>query len=205
MELYKDHDWFFLPMHQMENAKLYPGRLAFLKSLDKNLDILEIGVAAGDFSEQILKECLPKNLYLLDKYDLFDVMFIEHNPRRYEAHEHLDFVTNRFKNYNNVHLLVGDSHDLLPNLNIQFDYIYIDAHHSYENFYKDLKDSIKLLKPNGILGLNDYTYVDENGEIYGVIEVTNRFLKANPDWEITGFALHDRGYNDMYLRRKLNI
>jgi len=203
MELYKYDNWFLLADHQVVNAKLYPDRITFLKSLNKNLDILEIGVAAGDFSEEILNECIPEKLYLLDLFDKPDSAYKK--TRRYYANDNLLFVKNRFKNYNNVYFIIGDSQTLLPTIEINFDFIYIDADHTYDFFINDLINSIKILKPNGIIGINDYTYTDESGNQYGIVEGVHRFLKANLDWEIIGFALHDKSYNDIYIRRKLNI
>jgi ABC-type polysaccharide/polyol phosphate transport system ATPase subunit len=44
-------------------------RIDLIKSIEKNLNIAELGVFKGEFSSEIYKYCKPKNLYLVDLFD----------------------------------------------------------------------------------------------------------------------------------------
>jgi hypothetical protein len=193
-----------LDHEQCKNAKVYGSREDFIKTLPHDIEFIEVGVAAGDFSEFIMDTCKPKRAVLIDIYTEKDLFFLEPGLTRYTGEENLDFVTNRMKKYSGVEIVQKDSLKALPELvtkNELFDFIYIDASHEYKNVILDIESSCHLLKEYGILGLNDYIWKDENGTQYGVIPAVNKFLEANKDWEIIAFAFHDRMYADVYLRR----
>ena len=50
----------------------------------------------------------------------------------------------------------GYSYDILPNLDKQFDFIYIDGAHDYDSVKQDIELALPLLKPRGILAGHDY-------------------------------------------------
>lgn len=198
---HQNPNWFNIDPSQLENAKIYLDRKSFIQQLPKSLDIMEVGVAAGDFAEIMLEECDPKILYLVDYYNQPD-FYKKLNPERYTPKTNLEFVQNRFKDYLYVEILVGDSRDILPNINKYFDFIYIDADHTFEGANTDLYNSVKLLKPNGIIGFNDYIKFSPYGDEYGIIEAVHTFLKNHLDWEVIGLALQDEGMFDIYIRHK---
>ena len=193
-----------LDQEQCKNTKVYASREDFIKTLPSDIEFIEVGVAAGDFAEFIMNTCRPRRAVLIDFYDQGDVFFMEKDPRRYTKEENLDFVINRMKKYSGVEIVQKDSLTALPELsrrNELFDFIYLDASHKYKDVILDIEASCSLLKENGILGLNDYIWKDEDGRQYGVIPAVNKFLEANKDWEIMAFAFHDRMYADVYLRK----
>jgi len=189
---------------QLDGAKIYSNRWDWVLSLNKELDIMEVGVGAGDYSFHILKSISPKTLTLVDKYQQDDAILANPNRQiRFYKDQHYDFVKKRFEKYKNVKLIKGDSLIVLEDLintNIKFDMIYIDAFHSYENVSKDINNASKLLKDNGIIAINDYIkYVQD--EKYGVILATNEFLDQNKDWHVVGFALEEDMMADIYLSK----
>ncbi len=191
---------------QLVNAKIYTNRWEWIKSLPEQLNIIEVGVASGDFSEHILNNINPKNLYLVDFYDQGDPMLARPGKeRRYVEGENYDYVVNRFKNNSNVKVVKANSQEYLPILATempkQFDMVYLDASHKFVDVCGDLDSAVKLLGPDGIVAFNDYIFADENGEKYGVVEAANKFLYANRDWEVVGFALDERMYSDLYIRK----
>lgn len=201
-----DHlpDYQKLDHEQCKNAKVYASREDFIKTLPHGIEFIEVGVAAGDFSEFIMDTCKPKRAVLIDIYAEKDLFFLEPGLTRYTREENLDFVTNRMKKYLGVEIVQKDSFFALPEFvrrNELFDFIYLDASHEYRDVILDIEVSCNLLKEYGILGLNDYIWKDENGNQYGVIPAVNKFLEANKDWEIIAFAFHDRMYADVYLRK----
>lgn len=181
---------------QLNNAKLYSNKFEFIKHLPKNASMLEIGTLAGDYAECLLSTN-PKSLDLVDVFQANDWRDLN----RFNKDGHFDFVKNRFKNNPEVSLIKGYSHEVLPTLNKKYDYIYIDANHDYEHASRDLNLSLPLLAENGIIGFNDYIYDDADYIIYGVIETVCEFLDKNKDWEVIGFALQERMYADIYIKK----
>jgi predicted O-methyltransferase YrrM len=181
---------------QLNNAKLYSTKFEFIKHLPKNAHILEIGTLAGDYAELLL-ETNPASIDLVDVFKANDWRDLN----RFDKAGHYNFVKNRFKDNPEVSLLRGYSHDVLPTLTKKYDYIYIDANHDYEHASQDLADSLPLLAEGGIIGLNDYIYDDADYIVYGVIETVCEFLDKNRDWEVIGFALQERMYADIYIKK----
>lgn len=185
-----------ISQNQLNNAKLYSTKFEFIKHLPKNAKMLEIGTLAGDYAELLLNT-KPTCLDLVDVFMANDWKDLN----RFNKDGHYDFVKNRFKNNPEVSLHKGYSHDILPTLNKKYDYIYIDANHDYDHVAKDLEYSLPLLADGGIIGFNDYIYDDADYIVYGVIETVCEFLDKNKDWEVIGFALQERMYADIYIKK----
>lgn len=182
---------------QLNNAKLYSTKFEFIKYLPKNANILEIGTLAGDYAELLL-QTKPLSIDLVDVFKANDWRDLN----RFNKEGHYNFVKNRFKNSPEVSLYKGYSHEILPTLNKKYDYIYIDANHDYEHASRDLELSLSLLADGGIIGLNDYIYDDADYIVYGVIETVCEFLDKNKNWEVIGFALQERMYADIYIKKR---
>ena len=182
---------------QLNNAKLYSTKFEFIKHLPQNAHILEIGTLAGDYAELLL-QTNPLSIDLVDVFRANDWRDLN----RFTKDEHYGFVKNRFKNNPEVSLCRGYSQNVLPTLNKKYDYIYIDANHDYEHASRDLELSLPLLAEGGIIGFNDYIYDDADYIVYGVIETVCEFLDKNRDWEVIGFALQERMYADIYIKKR---
>lgn len=102
--------------------------------------------------------------------------------------------------------ILGSSHDVLPKLKGRYDLIYIDGSHLYEDVYKDIVDSMKLITPDGVILLDDYGVKEgdgvdfhEDGQVingkYGVKKAADKLFK---DWHRVyadiGFANGGRAY-----------
>lgn len=191
-----------IPQKQLENAKLYTSRWHWIGTLKKNIKIIEVGVAAGDFSNEILKQLNPEKLVLIDTFDQCDPMLAaKDRPLRYLEGENEQFIKERFKDYSQVEIIRGVGSEVLPTINDKFDMIYLDSNHQYDNVCNEIMASIPLLNEDGIIAINDYTIYNPDGDDYGTIKAANGFLIANPDWEVIGFALNEEMYCDVYLRR----
>jgi hypothetical protein len=59
-----------------------------------------------------------------------------------------------------------------------------------------------MVKPGGIIGLNDYLIYDGIIEDvpYGTYQSVNEFLFFNKNWSVDAIALHSLGFYDIYLR-----
>ncbi len=194
-----------ISQQQLDGARIFSNRWDWVASLDKGLDIIEVGVGSGDYSSHMLNSISPNSLLLIDQFDIGDYVAAKPNSTpRFTASTHYEFVSNRFKNDSSVDLIKGNSLNILPELLEQgrmFDVIYVDASHHYESVSKDILNASKLLRPRGILAINDYvSHSEENGE-YGVILATNEFLSLNKDWHVIGFALEEQMFADIYLAK----
>lgn len=182
---------------QLKNVKVYSDREEFVNTLNSQLCILEIGTLAGDYADLLLTRN-PKTLDLLDSYNSSDI----HGLERFKESNHYEYVQNKYKNNVNVNIIKGLSDFTLPSLNKKYyDYIYIDADHSYESISNDLNNSIRLLKDDGIIGLNDYIIKDINNNKYDTVFAVNKFLHDNSNWEVIGIALHPFMFCDIYIKK----
>ena len=186
------------------DARLYPNRVSALKGLPipPPKRVLEIGTLAGDFAEQILQIWNPEELCLIDYFNSDDHIFQE---PRFNAATHYQYVEQRFSQVNHLSLLKGRSDHLLDELlkeGRRFDFIYIDAGHTYDDVSRDIKMASKLLNAGGTIGMNDYIMTDYYYDtVYGVVQATNEFLYQNVNFKIIGYALNDNLFSDIYLRR----
>lgn len=192
--------------NQLKNAKLYSSRENFVYTLSKNIKVLEIGTGGGDYADFLLKNNVPSTLDLLDTFNSLDFYYENYvKIERFNNKTHLDYIKNKFKKYNNVNLLQGNSLNILPTITQQYDYIYIDADHTFDYVVKDLEYSSKILNNNGIIGLNDYSYKPKGTKgiphDYDVIPAVNQFLYNNKDWHVIAFALDEEMYCDIYIQK----
>ncbi len=82
-----------------------------------------------------------------------------------------------------------------------FDWINIDAQHTYEGVKRDINAARRKVKADGLLVFNDYTmwsYVEM--QPYGVVAAVNE-LCLEDNWTITYLALPDHMYCDVAFRR----
>lgn len=193
---------------QLKNCTLYKDKFTALQELlSDNIDFLEIGVLAGDYSKVVIDNKKINRAVLLDTYesDDWEGCYIQ----RFNKNSHLDFIKKRFEGYDNVFIQKGNSQDVLPLKNEFFDYIYIDADHRFEYVLKDLLNSSKMCKPKGIIGLNDFVIYQHTQEPdknnrggFAVAEAVSQFLKINQSWEVVGYSLENHGNHDIYIRRR---
>jgi len=82
-----------------------------------------------------------------------------------------------------------------------FDWIYIDAQHTYDGVKRDIAAARRKIKADGLLVFNDYTmwsYVEM--QPYGVVAAVNE-LCIEEGWEIVYLALPSHMYCDVAVRR----
>jgi len=200
-----------IPAELLRNARVLSNREEILPLLPKRKVFVEIGVALGDFSELILRECDVEKFVAID-------LFVLHNAKKMwggrvqevlQGQNHEDFYRQRFEQHvsdGRMEIIKGDSIDALQKIPDQgADIFYVDANHSYDAVKSELSIIKKKITPSGWIILNDYTMVDWlTGEQYGVIQATNEFM-IDEKWEMIYFALHNGMFCDVALRKVQEI
>ncbi len=173
------------PRHLL-NCLLLPDRVELLKYLPTKGTVAEVGTLRGEFAKDILSIATPAKFHIIDKdFTQFD---------RAHFSEHI-------KN-NAVVLHEGDSSSILGQFpDRSFDWVYIDADHTFEGVRKDIISSLKIIKESGYLVFNDYTaYSSLEKCQYGVMRAVND-LCLDENFECIFFALNPLGYHDVAVRR----
>lgn len=137
-------------------------RQALLSLLPKNSIGAEIGVSAGVFSKQIVDIVEPKELVLMDPWDLLaerlagtsDAGKWFADPEKMGAF-HADVVA-MFKDTESVSVVRGFSHERMGDYGDNyFDWVYLDAHHRYDDVFQELELAGQKVKPGGLITGDD--------------------------------------------------
>lgn len=176
-----------LKKEHIQNCRLLTDRDELLKCMPKRSICAEVGIAQGDCSAKILSIVNPSQLHLVDN----DNEYIEHARKRFSGR----IDTEVFLHY-------GDSFsELMKFQDDFFDWLYIDANHSYDHVKRDLDAARLKVKDKGLIVLNDYIFFDHTLFMkYGVIEAVNEFCNKY-GYEILFFALQEKMFNDVALRK----
>jgi hypothetical protein len=180
-------DYATLPARCLRNCRVLPLRQDILEQMPKGGVVAEVGVQEGEFSRAILDICQPRELELID-IDMTRFRVAERFAAEVAA--------------GTVRVHEGDSAETIAGYpDGHFDFIYIDADHSYEGVKRDIAASHAKVKPGGYLLFNDYTFWSSGECIpYGVMQAVNA-LCIDLGWEIAFYAFGRLGYADVGLRR----
>lgn len=144
-------------------------RLSLLALLPKHGVVAELGVAAGDFSQQIFNIYQPAELHLVD------VWGSERYGEMLYSKVKAQFSANQGPARPIVSIHRQTSLDALQQFpDDYFDWIYIDTTHSYELTRDELRGYADKIKPNGIIAGHDYMQGNWTSQFrYGVIEAVH--------------------------------
>lgn len=161
-----------LDARHTEVCRVLPNRRALLLALPKGGVFAEIGVAFGDFSEEIIKWSNPERLYLVDAWEV----------QRYNSG--LDTVSKKFEKQiaaGSVIIKRGLSTDVIPTLiDSYFDFMYIDTVHDYDITLQELIACAPKVKNGGVLAGHDFCSGNVVAPVvYGVIQACNRFCREH--------------------------
>jgi predicted O-methyltransferase YrrM len=161
----------------------------------------EIGVATGDFSKIILKNNRPKKLYLIDAWSNFDLGYEDGNMVSSEDQIfRYNLVIEKFKSFNNVQIVKNKSIQALESFpNNYFDWVYIDADHSFTGCYNDLLAALPKVKDDGFICGHDYLANGFVRDGFGVNEAVHEFIK-NYDLELA-FLTEEKEYKSYVICR----
>lgn len=137
-------------------------RQALLSMLPKHSVGAEIGVSAGIFSKEIVRIVQPKALVLMDPWDLLAERLADTpdagkwfaDPVKMGAF-HAE-VVEMFKDTKGVSVVRGFSHERMGDYeDDHFDWVYLDAHHRYDDVWQELELARLKVKPGGLITGDD--------------------------------------------------
>ncbi|RMA42338.1 class I SAM-dependent methyltransferase [Rhodophyticola porphyridii] len=163
------------------NCRLLPDRYHLLDAMPKAATVAEIGVAFGDYSQEILERCAPKKLFLVDAWA----------SDRYS--DGLSAIQNKFASQierSIVEVRQGLSTEVLkkfaPN---SIDWAYIDTNHSYQTTIEELRLCASCLVSDGRIAGHDFCTGNVVSAIpYGVVESVMQFCLED-SWEFEYLTL----------------
>lgn len=189
----------------LTDAKLLYDRVEPLKLLRNMKVIGEVGVAYGDFTQELLDYLKPEKLYAIDYFNKDNpyISFWGRNDFAESNMEHEVWYRNRFKNQiasGQMKVLSGMSWDCLEQQpDDTYDYLYIDACHDYDSVVKDIEVAYKKVKCKGIIQFNDYTFWDMFSNMYyGVVPAVNRFINMTNS-KVLYLCLNKNGFYDIVV------
>lgn len=139
-------------------------KLPFLLNKE-NLIGAEIGVDLGLFSETLLKSCLFKEFYAIDSWPNLIPGVTQNGDQYYNHNNEITYqeCTNKLKLYKECSIIRKSSIDAANNFkDSYFDFIFIDADHTFDGVLKDLETWYPKIKSGGILSGHDYFNMEMN-------------------------------------------
>lgn len=147
-------------MEKLFHTNKIKDRNLLLSYLPKKIKFAELGVFKGEFSEIILKNLEPDELYLIDIFS--GLMCSGDKDGNNIIYTNLDIeyykLIEKYKDISNVKIIKNKTTDFLNTLSDDYlDGVYIDADHSHDSVFSDLELSRKKVKNNGYIIGHDYT------------------------------------------------
>jgi SAM-dependent methyltransferase len=170
-----------LPPALLSNCRFCASREAMLELLPKGGIIAELGTYRGGFARVIVKNSSPKALHLVDiDYSQFDAEGLAGQ----EVIRH-----------------VGLTHEVIAGFpEAHFDWVYIDADHSYEGCLRDARAAASRVRPGGYIVFNDFAHIDPWMGRYGVHRAATDFARE-AGWPMAFFSYNPHGLYDAAFQR----
>jgi hypothetical protein len=170
-----------LPTHLLAECRVCASREDLIGLLPRGGRIAEIGTQRGDFARHILATAAPAELHLID-LDFSSLAADVAADRRVVRHD-------------------GNSHLILQQFpDAHFDWIYVDADHSFAGVKRDAAAAAAKVKPGGYLVFNDFAHVDTELGAYGVHRAVVEFANER-QWPFCWLAYQPNALYDVALRR----
>lgn len=172
---------------------------------DKPINFMEIGTGSGDFFSDIINNLNVEKATILDIFGGYPDVHNRHLPEDQER-----FVRDRFALNKNVNIIKGRSHETLPELyradDTRYDFIYLDAIHSMDQVLNNLSWATKIIKDDGIIGIDDFCFkpdfLENNNDRYETQQAVMTFLKNNQEWKIKYFSFNEGGFQNVFISKQ---
>ena len=165
----------------MNNTKIN-NREEFYQLIDTNdyKVCAEIGVQMGNFSEYLLKSNSLTILYLIDCWTYQDNYLDMANVNNAQQEYYYRHVLRKFKSDSRVKIIRDFSSKACSMFDDgSFDFIYLDADHSYEAIKNDIENWYSKLRSGGMMAGHDYF----NGVVpqgnFGVKTAVDEFVQKH--------------------------
>lgn len=179
-----------------QNCELLDIRTTMLQrfaSKSRKWKMAEIGVAFGDFSEEILTICAPQKLYLIDCWDSERFGAGASLVREKFHQEIAEGIVEIWQGYSTEKMAEFDDGEL--------DWAYIDTVHDYEITKQELELCAAKVKDGGYICGHDYAKFNVYSRIdYGVYDAVNEFA-VNNEWEFVYLTMEKHGLQSFCLRK----
>lgn len=150
-------------------------RIELNKLLPANPVTVELGVAEGLFSRDILERWKPAKHYLVDMWESHPEFKGDAGFEQTWHNKNFANVKELMKPFQNAELLRGSTVSMANKLkHNSVDLVYVDACHAYECVMNDIKAWWPKLKVGGIMAFHDY----ENND-YGVNQAVKEFASLH--------------------------
>jgi len=174
----------------------FSSRETLLNYLPKGARVAEIGVAEGEFSDHILKSAQPASLHLIDPWafqNQADYLADHNNVDQGSQDSRYEMILKKFESEiarGQVVVHRGFSQDLAATFEDgYFDWIYIDAMHTFEAVLRDLRVFRPKLKPGGLILGHDYAdHLNSQKMNFGVVPAVDAFVKES-GWQFVLLTL----------------
>ncbi len=166
-----------------------------LRELDFKIGV-EVGVAAGEYSEILCKANPQMKIYGVDPWKPLE------GYRDYTHQSTFDKLRRgaeaRLNSLPNYEFILDTSMAALPRFeNNSVDFVYIDADHSFNHVANDVHEWLKKLKPGGIISGHDYFKPGNHARIH-VVQAVNGYTSS---WGIKPwFVLGNEANNEGLIR-----
>ena len=170
-----------IPTELFADCRVCASRRELATKFPRGARIAEVGTFRGAFARHILNACAPAELHVID-LDLSQLDPAIAKDARVRVHP-------------------GASHSVLAGFpDAHFDWIYIDADHSYEGVLRDANAAATKVKSGGFLVFNDFAHADPFLGAYGVQRAVADFVVSNR-WPIVWLAYNVNALYDIALKR----
>jgi hypothetical protein len=160
------------------------GRTKFLTKMPMGGIVAEVGVAEGEHARLIRDITKPKRLYLVDPWVSANNPNYGSDAMKLISDDGVD-ILEEGKFSVGIH---KDDIVAMKEYSVEaskkfpdefFDYVYIDANHSYESVKEDIEHWYPKVKPGGYISGHDYRHGQRSGLAakYGVVRAVHELLE----------------------------
>lgn len=191
----------------MRDVRALANREDILQYLPKGGICAEVGVMYGDFSKLILQTMRPSVFYAIDAFEFSDIWG---RTDFADSHlSHLEWYEREFSKEiraGKLKTVKGYSWNALETFDDDyFDFIYLDADHSFDSAMRDVEVIRQKIKNGGIIAFNDYTLHNfwepgtHAGAYYGVVPAVNKLVNETNS-EVLFLGMEIMQTNDIVIR-----
>lgn len=146
-------------------------RIELIKLLPKNPVTVELGVAEGNFSRDILEQWQPSIHFMVDLWETNHFFAGDAGSDQEWHNKNLQAVKEKVKPFENAVILRGSTTSMTQNVHDgSCDLVYVDACHSLECVRNDIRAWWPKLKVGGVMAFHDFENAD-----YGVNQAVFEF------------------------------